>query len=63
MVETSDRFTDRKINIKFVDNSKWKIDLDLFMVVQKKYEKDQDTWIKNRAWRYNLVIQNCPPDV
>ena len=33
------------------------------MVVQKKYEKDQDAWIENRAWTYNLVLQYCPPDV
>ena len=33
------------------------------MVVQKEYEKDQDAWIENRAWKYNLVLQHCPPDV
>ena len=33
------------------------------MVVQKKYKKDQDAWIKNRARTYNLVLQNFPPDV
>ena len=43
MVETSNRFTDRQFNIKLVDNAEWKLDLDLFMIIQKKYEKDQDT--------------------
>ena len=33
------------------------------MVIQKKYEKDQDAWIENRARTYNLVLQHCPPDV
>ena len=63
MVETSDRFTYGKINIKLVDDAEWKLDLDLLMVVQKKYEKYQDAWIKNRAWTYNLVLQHCPPGV
>ena len=36
MVKTSDRFTDVRLNTKFVDDTKWKLDLDLFMVVQKK---------------------------
>ena len=63
MVKTSDRFTYRKLNTKLVDDAKWKLDLDLFMAVQKKYEKDQDAWIKNRARAYNLVLQHCPPDV
>ena len=41
MVETSDRFTEKQLNTKIVNNTKWKLDLDLFMVVQKKYKKDQ----------------------
>ena len=45
MVETSDRFTDGQLNTNLVDNSKWKLDLDLFMIVQKKYEKDQDACV------------------
>ena len=40
MVETSDRFTEKQLNTKIVNNTKWKLDLDLFMVVQKKYKKD-----------------------
>ena len=63
MVETSDRFTNGQLNTKIVDDAEWKLDLDLFMVVQKKYEKDQDAWIKNRAHMYNLVLQHCSPDV
>ena len=63
MVKTSDRFTDRQLNTKLVDNAEWKLDLDLFMVVQKKYEKEQDAWIDNRARTYNLVLQHCPPDI
>ena len=43
IVETSDRFTNGQLNTKILDDAKWKLDLDLFMVVQKKYEKDQDT--------------------
>ena len=45
MVETSDRFTDIQLNIKLVKDSEWKLDLDLFMVVKKKYEKDQDACV------------------
>ena len=33
------------------------------MVVQKKYENYQDTWIENRSRTYNLILQHCPPDV
>ena len=41
MVETSDRFTDGHLNTKLVDDTEWwKLDLDIFMVVHKKYEKD-----------------------
>ena len=40
MVKTSDRFTDGQLNTNLVDNAKWKLDLDLFMVVQKNYEKE-----------------------
>ena len=42
MVKTSDRFTDGQLNTNLVDDSEWKLDLDLFMVTQKKYEKDRD---------------------
>ena len=63
MVETSDQFTDGQLNTKLVDDAECKLDLDLFMVVQKKYKKDQDTWIENRARTYNLVLQHCLPDV
>ena len=63
MVETSDRFKNGQLNTKLVDNAEWKLDLDMFMVVQKKYDKDQDDWIENRARTYNLVLQHCPPDV
>ena len=63
MVETSDRFIVVQLNTKLVDNAEWKIDLDLFRVLQKKYKKDQDTWIENRARTYNLVLQHCLPDV
>ena len=63
MVETSDQFTDGQLNTKIVDDAEWKLDLDLFMVAQQKYEKDQDAWIKNRDRTYNLVLQHCPPDV
>ena len=42
MVETSDRFTDGQLNTKPVDDAKLKLDLDLFMVVQKKYDMYQD---------------------
>ena len=45
MVETSDRFTDGKLNTKLVDDAEWKLDLYPFMVVQKKYDNDQDAWI------------------
>ena len=48
MVDTRDRFTDGHLNIKLVDDAEWKLDLDLLMAVQKKYEKDQDAWIENR---------------
>ena len=56
MVETSDRFTDRHLNTKLVDDAEWKLELDLFMVVQNNYEKDQDAWIENRARAYNLFL-------
>ena len=49
MVETRDQFTDGQMNTKLFDDAEWQLDLDLFMVVQKNYEKDQDAWIKNRA--------------
>ena len=62
MVETSERFNDGQLNTKLVDDTKWKIYLDLFMVVHKKYEKDQDAWTENRARTYNLVLQHCPTD-
>ena len=42
MVKTSNQFTNGKLNIKLVDDAEWKLDLDIFRVVQKKYEKDQD---------------------
>ena len=58
MVKTSDRFTDGQLNTNLVDDAEWKLDLDLFMVVQKNYEKDQDYWIKNRYRTYNLVRQH-----
>ena len=58
MVKTSDRFTDRQLNTKLVDNSEWKIDLDLFMIIQKRYKKDQDACIENRSRTYNLVLQH-----
>ena len=63
MVETSDRFTDGQLNTKLVDDAEWKLDLDMFMVLQKNYVKDQDAWIENRARTYNLFLQHCPPDV
>ena len=63
MVKTSDRFTDGQLNTQLVDNAKWKLALDLFMVVQKEYDTDKDAWIKNRSQTYNLVLQDCPPDV
>ena len=59
----SDRFTGRQLDTKLVDDAKWKVDLDLFMVVKKKYEKYQDALIENRARTYNLVLQHCPPDI
>ena len=37
MIDTSDRFTDGQLNTKLVDDAKWKLDLDLLMVIQKKY--------------------------
>ena len=40
MVKTSDRFTYVQMNTKLVDDAERKLDLDLFMVVQKRYEKD-----------------------
>ena len=40
MAKTSDRLTDGQLNTKLVDDAEWKLDLDLIMVVQKKYEKD-----------------------
>ena len=63
MADTNDRFTDVQLKIKLGDGAKWRLDLDLFMVVQKKYQKDQDVWIENRARTYNLVLQHSPPDV
>ena len=63
MVETSDRFTKGHLNTKLFDDTEWKLDLNLFVFVQKKYEKYQDAWIDNRAQTYNLVLQNCPPRV
>ena len=63
MFKTRNRFTNRQINIKLVDNAKWKLDLDMFMVVVQKFKKYQYAWIDNRARTYNLVLQNCPPDV
>ena len=42
MVDTSDWFTNRQINTKLVDDAEWKLDLDLFMFVQKNYEKNED---------------------
>ena len=62
MVKTSDRFTDGQLNIKLVEDVEWKLYLDMFMVVQEKYEKDQDAWTENRARTYNLVLQHCPTD-
>ena len=56
MVETSNQFTDGKMNIKLVDDTEWKFDLDMFIVIQKKYEKYQEAWIKNRSRTYNLVL-------
>ena len=44
------------MNTKLIDDAERKLDLDIFMVVQKKYEKDWDAWIKNRAQTYNLVL-------
>ena len=49
MVKTSDRFTDGHLNTNIVDDAEWKLYLDMLMVVQNKYEKDQDAWINNRA--------------
>ena len=63
MVKTSDRFTDGKLNTKLVDDAKCKLDLDLFMVIQKKYKKYQGAWIETRARTYNLVLQHCLPNV
>ena len=55
MVETSNRFTNGQLNIKLVDNTEWKLYLYPFVVVQKKYEKDQDAWINNKARTYNFL--------
>ena len=63
MIETSDQFNNGQLNTKLVDDAEWKLDLDLLMVVQKKYEKNQDVWIENRARTYNLVLHHFPPDV
>ena len=63
MVKTSDCFTNGQLNAKLIYNAKWKLDLDLFMVVQKKYEKYQDAWIKNISRTYNLVLEHYLPDV
>ena len=63
VVKTSDRLTNVQLNTKLEEKSKWKVDLDLFMIVQQKYEKDQDAWIKNISRTYNLVLQHFPPDV
>ena len=63
MFETSDWFTDGQLNTKLVDDAEWKIDLELFMVVQKKNKKGQDAWIENISRTYNLVLQHCLPDV
>ena len=63
MVKTSDQFNYGQLNTKFVDDAEWKLDLDLFLVVQKKYDKYQDAWIENRDRTYNLVLQHFPPDV
>ena len=63
MVKTIGRFADGQLNTKLVDDAEWRLDLDLFMVLQKNYEKDWDTWINNRARTYNLVLQHIPPDV
>ena len=49
MVKTSDRFTNVQLNTKLVNDAKWKPDLDMFMIVQKKYKKDQDAWTENRS--------------
>ena len=57
------RFRMEQFNIKLVDDARWKLDLDLFMFIQKKYEKDQNAWTKNRSRTYNLVLQHFPPDV
>ena len=58
MVETSDRFTGGQLNTNLVDNAEWKLDLDLFMFTNKRYEKDQDAWTENRYRMYNLVLQH-----
>ena len=63
MVKTIGRFADGQLNTKLVDDAEWRLDLDLFMVLQNNYEKDWDTWIKNRARTYNLVLQHILPDV
>ena len=63
MVKTSDQFTDGQLNIKLVDDVEWKLDLYLFMVAQKNYEKDHYALIENRDRAYNLVLQHYPPNV
>ena len=63
MVENSDWFTYGQLNTKLVDDSKWKLYLDILMVVQKKDERDHDAWIENRARTYNLVLKHCPSDI
>ena len=63
MVENSDWYTYGQLTTKLVDDSKWKLYLDILMVVQKKDERDHDAWIENRARTYNLVLKHCPPDV
>ena len=49
MVETSDRFTNGQLKTKLVDDAEWKLDLYLFMVLQNKYEKDHDAWIREQS--------------
>ena len=63
MVKTSDQFTDGQLNIKLVDDVEWKLDLYLFMVAKKNYEKDHYALIENRDRAYNLVLQHYPPNV
>ena len=40
--KTSDRFNNGQVNTKLVNDAEWKLDLDLFIFAQKKYEKDRD---------------------